>query len=224
MTKVELLNYFEFDLEEEKEEAEFYIEVKGITLHKKILKYLNFDFNNGEKIRWEIVSEQLKQDKMLRDKLYIYLATLEEFMRAYIANKYEDDIQQLFWVNGKGERNKIKNNIEAGNNLFDVLEDVDFGTLIHQVNKLPNVDIKNLFGDNGTEQNINAVRELRNAVSHHKFLRGHKFLNCIVDGVLDNSLEHNVKNLRQLLPVRYRYGKNGHGGITGEMKKCNIFI
>ncbi len=224
MTKKELLEYFEFNSEEEKEEAEFYIAVKGIVLHTKILKYLDFNFHNGQKISWESVSGQLRQDKLLRDKLYIYLATLEEYIRAYIANKYEDDVGHSFWINGIGKRNRIRNNIEAGLNLFDILEEVDFGTLIQQVKKLPEEDIIRLFGDKGTDQNIEAVRELRNAVSHHKFMFSHKFLKCDINGVINDTLESNIKNLRQLLPEKYRFGTNGSGGITGDMRKCKIFI
>lgn len=36
------------------------------------------------------------------------------------------------------------------------------------------------------------------------------------------SLIDNIKNLRQLLPERYRYGKNGKGGITAELNKIGI--
>lgn len=53
---------------------------------------------------------------------------------------------------------------------------------------------------------------------------GHKFMNCEAEGIVSNSLENNIKNLRQLLPEQYRFGKNGCGGITGDMKKCNIQI
>lgn len=224
MTKEELLKYIKFDSEKEKKEAEFYIDVKGITLHLKVLKFLDFGFRIEDKADWKLVSEKLKQDKLLRDKLYIYLATLEEYIRAYIANKYDDDSNQSFWVNGKGERNSIKDNIKAGNDIFDVLEEVDFGTLIQQVKMLPKEDITNLFGDKGTNQNLDAVRDLRNAVSHHKFMFGHKFLNCKIEDEVSDSLESNIKNLRQLLPGRYRFGRNGLGGITGEMRKCKIFI
>ena len=224
MTKEELLGYFEFGSEDEKSEAAFYIDMKGIALHKKVLQYLTFKFLNGDKIGWQLVSGKLKQDKLLRDKLYIYLATLEEYIRAYIANKYEDDIDQSFWINGKGNRNKIKDNIDSGRNLFDALEDIDFGTLFQQVKNLPYEDRRNLFGDKGTDLNIDAVRELRNTDSHHKFMFGHKFMNCEAEGIVSNSLENNIKNLRQLLPEQYRFGKNGCGGITGDMKKCNIQI
>lgn len=79
-----------------------------------------------------------------------------------------------------------------------------------------------MFGNKGTNQNVDAVRELRNAVSHHKFMFSYEFLKCNVDGVESNSLENNIKNLRQLLPVQYHYGENGNGGITADMKKCNI--
>ena len=62
----------------------------------------------------------------------------------------------------------------------------------------------------------------RNAVSHHKFLAGYKLKTCSVDGFEGCSLIDNIKNLRHLLPERYRYGKNGKGGITAELNKIGI--
>lgn len=224
MTKEELLKYIDFNSDYEEGRAKFYMDMKGVALHIKVLNYLGFEFGDGNKIKWDVVSKKLSQDKILRDKLYIYLATLEEYIRAYIANKYSDNLAQDFWINRNSKRNQIAKQISNGKELFDVLEDVDFGTLINQVLNLPDKDREELFGAKGTKQNIKAVRELRNAVSHHKFMFSHEFLNCSVDGSESNSLENNIRNLRQLLPVQYRYGENGNCGITADMKKCNITL
>lgn len=222
MTKKELLELIIFKDAQEKEEANFYISVKGIELHYKIIKFLKKSDLQSEKIEWEKISYVLKNDKSIRDKLYIYLATLEEYIRAYIANKYEDNVHQNFWINGKGERNQIKNNIKKGKNLFDVLEDTDFGCLIEQVKKLPSKDQEELFNCSYNNDNLDAIRELRNAISHHKFLNEYNFKECIVSDVKNNSLINNIKNLRQLLPREYWYGEDGKGGLTKDMKKLGI--
>lgn len=41
------------------------------------------------------VSGFYRYDKRLRDNLYIYMATVEEFMRACIGNKFENDDSNL---------------------------------------------------------------------------------------------------------------------------------
>ena len=220
MTKEEFLSKLIFNSNEERDDALFYIKVKGLSLHKEIYDYLLKE-NNNQVITWKQISDELRHDKGLRDTLYIYLATLEEYIRAYISNKYEDDINQPFWISSKG-RNDIKGNINKGTPLFKVLQETDFGTLINQVNELPSNDKKELFGEAGTKENLAAVKELRNCIGHHKFLKTYKFKECTVDGVISNSLENNIKNLIQLLPIRYRHGKNGHGGITAELKKHSI--
>lgn len=189
------------------------------------MDYLQFDFLEGSKIKWSIISQKLKEDKNLRYKLYTYLATLEEYIRAYISNKYQGNIHQNFWIDGKAPWNKIKTNLQKRPNLFEVLQDTDFGTLINQVKNLPQEDLKEIFDEEvGSEDNLNAVVELRNAVSHHKFLLTHSFKECKVGNMVSDTLENNIKNLRQLLPLRYRYGKNGEGGITQDMIKCGIKI
>ncbi len=62
----------------------------------------------------------------------------------------------------------------------------------------------------------------RNAVSHHKLLVSCKLKKCIISEFEGSPLIDNIKNMRQLLPERYRYGKNGKGGITAELKKIGI--
>lgn len=224
MTKDELLSFINFNNEQEKEDAEFYISVKGVALHCRVIDFLGFSFSAsaGEKVEWHKVSQLLKTDKATRDVIYIYLATLEEYIRAFISNKYENDLQQKFWINGQGTRNCIKDNIEHGKELFEVLQNTEFGCLMQQVEKLPLEDKKQLFGVSYCKKNLDAVKELRNAVSHHVFLASYEFKNCIVDGFEGCSLIDNIKNLRQLLPIRYRYGKNGKGGITAQLRKCGI--
>lgn len=223
MTKDELLPFIEFNNEKEKEEAEFYLSVKGVELHRRILDYLGCDFEKS-KIEWPKIANVLRTDKALRDIIYKYLATLEEYIRAFISNKYIDNVQQEFWIDGTSKRqeNKIKTNIASGKELFEVLENTEFGCLIKQVENLPIADQTQLFGDSYCEKNLVAVKELRNAVSHHKFLAAYKLKTCSVDGFEGCSLIDNIKNLRQLLPERYRYGKNGKGGIAAELNKIGI--
>ena len=158
--------------------------------------------------------------------LYKYLATLEEYIRAYISNKYEDAAtQQVFWIDtGRYEYNKIKTQLISGKPLFKTLENVDFGTLIKQVKSLPEIDKHELFYGVGTDENLDAVKELRNAVSHHKFLKLCKFKDCNVDGSDSDLLIANIQNLCQLLPLQYRFGENGMGGITKELHLIGIIL
>lgn len=96
MTKEQLMQFIEVDSEEDKDDCEFYLDVKGVEIHCAIMDYLQFDFLEGRKIKWSIISQKLKEDKNLRYKLYTYLATLEEYIRAYISNKYQGNIHQNF--------------------------------------------------------------------------------------------------------------------------------
>lgn len=223
MNVEELFNRIDFKDDNERSDALFYIKVKGLYLHLQIFDYLTKG-NKDITISWKQIADELRTDKGLRDTLYIYLATLEEYIRAYISNKYENDLKQSFWINGRGTRNSIRDNITKGTPLFEVLQDTDLGTLIQQVQGLPQADIDELFSGVGTNENLQAVKELRNCIGHHKFLKIYKFKSCTIDGCQSNSLENNIKNLRQLLPERYRYGKNGNGGITVDLKRFGVKI
>ena len=224
MTKEELLAQIHFNSAEERLKAEFYLDMKGIAFHKSVLDYLCKNENKTIPLEWADISNELRTDKALRDVLYKYLATLEEYIRAYISNKYEDNIQQKFWVDDGKNYNRIKTKLTNGTPLFKTLEDIDFGTLIKQVKALPETDKKELFVDTATDENLDAVKDLRNAVSHHKYLKQYKFKTCTVDGISSASLKANIQNLCQLLPLQYRFGANAKGGITSELRKIRIII
>ena len=226
MTKEEVLKQIHCKTDEERHRADFYLDMKGIAFHKNILDYLCKFEGKTIPIEWSDLSGELRSDKVLRDVLYKYLATLEEYIRAYISNKYENDaIQQVFWVDdSRYDYNKIKTQLVNGKPLFKTLEDVDFGTLIKQVKQMPELDRKQLFGDVGTDDNLDAVKDLRNAVSHHKYLKLCQLKSCIVDGNKSDSLIANIQNLRLLLPIQYRFGENGKGGITGDLKKVKTYF
>lgn len=222
MNKETILTYFIFNNDEEKEEAKLYLRVKGIYHYKKIMKHLGFNFEKeDQQIEWGKVSNTLKYDKKIRNRTYVYLATLEEYIRAYIVNKYSEDTKKTFWLSNKNSKNNIKKRVEENEILAEIFESIEFGTLIRQVNALPPTDLDEIFEiRNDLKECLNAVRVLRNAVSHHVFLLNYKFNSCNVEGIESGTLEHNLKNLRQLLPKEFRYGKNGKGGITGDIENC----
>ena len=73
-----------------KEEADFekYKKLKGIYLHKQVYDIL-LEANGGESVTYYELSSIIRYDKNLRDTLYIYLATAEEYLRALLCEKYD---------------------------------------------------------------------------------------------------------------------------------------
>ena len=71
-----------------REETEFnkYIKLKGEFLYKQIYDIL---LENKEIIWYEEISSYVRYDKNLRDKLYIYFACAEEYLRAMLLDKYD---------------------------------------------------------------------------------------------------------------------------------------
>ena len=224
MRKDSLINQIHFSNAEERIRANFYLTMKGIVFHQTILNYLCSKKGKTIPIEWTDLSDELRTDKATREILYKYFATLEEYVRASISNKYEDQARQSFWINGKGKRNQIKNKINDGSSIFAALEEADFSTLMNQVKKLPVADREKMFGEVGTDDNLDAAVVLRNAVSHHRFLKECELKTCTVDENSSDTLFSNIQNLRQLLPLPYRFGQNGKGGITGDLLRINIII
>lgn len=54
--------------------------------------------------------------------------------------------------------------------------------------------------------NLNAFRVLRNRISHHNFLFAETYEECIINNIIDNTIKHNIANVKFLLPSEYRQG------------------
>ncbi len=72
-----------------------YVKIRGKFVFKQIYDYLlNFD---KEKVEYTDISSCIRYDKNMRDTLYIYLATFEEYLRTQLFDRYE--IKESFATN-----------------------------------------------------------------------------------------------------------------------------
>ena len=186
--------------EEDKERAEKYLTSKGVEKHI-ILKEKLFNWIEGDKIEYSLIASTYRYDKRLRNILFKYISYLEEFYRSVILDEYRYKVKKVRWV--KDIYDKLK---EFGGDLNDALEHIEFSVLLIQANRLPiKIRQKCLFPKSKYFiENSIALKELRNAVMHNKFLllyRGYE--TCYIDGVDDNkssNLKANILNLISFLP------------------------
>ena len=186
--------------EEDKERAEKYLTSKGVEKHI-ILKEKLFNWIEGEKIEYSLIASTYRYDKRLRNILFKYISYLEEFYRSVILDEYRFRVKKIQWI--RDINDKLE---EFNGDLNDALEHIDFSALLIQISKLPQ-RVKNkclLFKAKNAKENSIALKELRNAVMHNKFLllyRGYE--TCYIDGVDDNkssNLKANILNLISFLP------------------------
>lgn len=146
-----------FDNKQQEDEFNKYKDNKSKYL---FLQFYNILIKNDEFIKYSDVSSCIRYDKNLRDTLYIYLATFEEFLRAKIFDKY--DVGEDF----NSPRNKDKMfkaiipNKNNGNSYLYYNFQLDLGSTIDLVEKL------NMY-DNNTINDFKEIKELRNKVMHH---------------------------------------------------------
>ena len=201
MTKREEVFYKNLIIgDEDKIRAEKSLKSKGVEKHILIKERL-LNWSTSESIEYEKVASTYRYDKRIRYTLFKYISYLEELYRAVILDNYVVDVRQKFWI--KDLREQLKS---YSNNLNDALEHIDFSALLIQCQRLPK-EVKALCGfpkiKHLNDDSI-ALKELRNAVMHNKFLllyRGYDI--CYVDGVDDGksaSLKANILNLIQFLP------------------------
>lgn len=186
--------------DDDKIRADNALKSKGIEKHILIKDKL-LAWSESEKIEYPKIASTYRYDKRIRNTLFKYISYLEEFYRAVILDNYILQTQQKFWV--PDLRIQLK---EYNNNLNDALEHIDFSSLLIQCQRLPN-EIRTLccfpIGKHLTN-NSKALKELRNAVMHNKFLllyRGYE--ECYVKGVdagKSANLKANILNLIQFLP------------------------
>lgn len=186
--------------EEDKEQAEKYLTSKGVEKHI-ILKEKLFNWIEGDKIEYSLIASTYRYDKRLRNILFKYISYLEEYYRSVILDEYRYRVKKIKWIRDIKERLE-----EFNGDLNDALEHIDFSSLLIQTRMLPQ-RVKNkclLPKTRNLKENSIALKELRNAVMHNKFLllyRGYE--TCYIDGVDDNkssNLKANILNLISFLP------------------------
>lgn len=203
----DMLDLIDID-SEEVEKAKYYMHLKGIDLHHSIMQYL-LCFS-GKRVKYCEIATVYRYDKRIRKILYKYIGLFEEYIRAYISNKFSDQPGQLPLTPA------IRKLLVTNAVLFQVLNDVSFGDLIHLVFLLGNEDKAKLFPKiEFDEGNLRAIIELRNAVSHNRFLLNYlKFKSCTINNEKKGSFYANLVNFSNYLPT------NISSGFLEEINAC----
>ena len=152
------------------ERARHYMDVRGVEEHLIVAEYLQ-NYKAG-KVSYREVATALRYDKRIRRILYKYIGYLEERIRAYIANKYSDKTDLLSLTDTVGKKLKKKT-------LYEALSEISFGQLILQSKHLSEEEKKELFSANSiNHKHLDAIIELRNEVSHNRYLLHRNFRPC----------------------------------------------
>ncbi|MBD5632089.1 MAG: hypothetical protein HDP34_02510 [Clostridia bacterium] len=187
--------------DEDKIRAESALKSKGVEKHIQIKEKL-LTWSENSNIEYAKIASTYRYDKRIRKVLFKFISYLEEFYRAVILDNYINRLKQKFWINEV--RLKLK---EYSNNLNDALEHIDFSSLLIQCQKLPKQKQELCLFPKSKylKENSIALKELRNAVMHNKFLLLYRgFEECYVNGVdagKSANLKANILNLIQFLPA-----------------------
>lgn len=202
-----VLSQMKYEKPEEVEDAKKYIALKGMVQYQRIINYCK-NLSN-ELPTYTVVSNLYRYDKRLRDNLYIYMATVEEFMRACIGNKFEgNDINLVKTEEFIKKQSKYKS-------ISLTLEQLTLGELIHLVLK-NKILFQNVYNLETLKMNLNAFRVLRNKISHHNFLFAETYEKCMINNTVDKTIKYNIDNVKLLLPNEYREG------FSKSINKCVI--
>ena len=176
-----------------------YKSLKGTYLYKHVYDIL-LDFNGGNCVSYKELSSIIRCDKNLRDKLYIYLATFEESLKADILDhfdvKSETEMMEKYTYSQFLEEVKVKESFKESKLYF--LLKFDLGKLIDFCDK------KNFHSE--IKDKLKIVKDLRNKVMHHNLLilGNCKNKETVLQNI--NLLENQILTLKELLSKDYRQG------------------
>lgn len=209
MKTSELIKLIDIE-KDEIEKAEHYLALKGVNLHHSIYSYLSS--YTASRIKYCEIATTYRYDKRIRKVLYKYIGLMEEMIRAFIDNKYSDDMDQLKLTS------KIVNTLKSEKVLYKALDKTLFSDLIAQVLDLSEEDIHTIFPDTIFDsKNLKAIAELRNAVSHNRFLLNYLgFKECSFGGEISGSLHANLMNFASHFDNEIRKS------FINEINKCAI--
>lgn len=193
----------------EKEEQEFkkYLSLKGEYLYKQVYDIL-LEKNKGT-VFYQELSSFIRYDKNLRDTLYIYLATCEEYLRALLLKHY--DVEKSCPKFNQHRSNSLMHELKEKNefsqsNLYFKLN-VDFGVLLQICQEKGLINI--------SPQDRKHIKTLRNHTMHHAMLLFGQANNLEDVYANFNVLEKQLNALLSLLPKEYQ------NGFIASIKKLN---
>ena len=196
-----------FTNEKEKQEFKKYLSLKGKYLYKQVYDIL-LEKNKGT-VSYQELSSLIRYDKNLRDTLYIYLETCEEYLRELLLKIYD-----LASDSPKFEQHcykpliaalKDKDDLSKSNLYFKL--DIDLSILIRicQEKGLININI----------QDRKHLKTLRNHTMHHALLLFGQANNLEDVYANFNALRKQLNALLSLLPKEYQ------NGFIASIKKLN---
>ena len=178
-----------------------YKELKGEYLYKQIYDLL-LELNNDSFVNYDDLSSIIRYDKTLRDTLYIYLATFEEWLKALIFKKYDVvDSSKIYKSKNDVEiliENIIVNNNNINSNLYYCFE-LDLGSIISFIDRVK------MFEKEIIEK-FDRVRKLRNKVMHHNVLICGKSRSLKEFNLNKDLLKTEINLLSEVLPEEYKTG------------------
>jgi len=197
MRKEDFFNGLSFSAED-KQHAERYMFYKGIEKHI-LIKELLLSFERETSLSYIEIASTYRYDKRIRKELFKYISFIEEFYRSAI----QDNFDSIKGMQTSGLKKLIKKHDDDVNR---ALECLGFDDLLIQMRRLPDVLAKKyIFGSpKNLVQNFKAIRELRNAVMHNKFLLLMTYEECFINGRSGTNLKANIINLANHLPTNIR--------------------
>ena len=180
-----------------KEEADFekHRQLKGDDLYVQIFRILS---EKTPKVKYVTVRAYIRYDKNLRDKLYIYLATLEEYCKARLLHSFDVCAPKKY--QGHCHKELVNNLVPRGDgesNLYYGFQP-DFGDLMRICSE------KEVYKIKISDQK--AIKTLRNQTMHHALIL---FGNAKTEKEMSdhfNTLEKQLNALVNALPQEYRNG------------------
>lgn len=175
------------------------IQYKGLYLVNHI--YESFKKFNTY-VEWDIIFAAIQFDKELRNNLYKFLGTIEEYMKTKLFNEYDVDNKDIVFDSQKHEK-KCKDALKKkdstySSNLYYVF----------QLNFKPLIDIvkeKSLFDESYCNA-LERVREIRNKVMHHSVLILGSAITKIDIIHQINEVKIGIESMYQTLPKQFKEG------------------
>lgn len=180
---IKMFEKLTFSSGKDKIEFDKYITIRGKYLFQQVYEYI-CNITNDE-CKYSDLSSCIRYDKTLRDTLYKYLATFEEYLRAQIFDRYE--IKREFRLSRK-EKDYIKkmarqiyeSQDKESSELYKKFK-LDLGETIELVKEIKMFDKEKY-------KEFDEIRVVRNAVMHHNLLVLGKEQQC-------NKVEDNMKKI-----------------------------
>jgi hypothetical protein len=158
-----VIGIIKLNSDKDKEDYDQYKVVRSESLYQKVAEFLKGKLKLNGPVDFDLVSDWVRYDKAVKNVLYVFISTLEEYLKRFVILNMEYKDDKFIYLNKERETFDIK--MLDTVNKYDTFGGGIFRFFSKWIKKQRRNDVAGF-----TSEELESINKLRNKVMHMSFI------------------------------------------------------